>query len=462
LLADLRPGEGGMTGTSHSRPKKILFVVVSVTLCISVFYCYRTLQSPDVYFDIYVLGGSTAKGRPYNPSIDIGKLVDYYFGGQINGRPIRIINLARGGKPASYAYKRVYSGNNEFLRLFRKHDPSKTERTLFDKPLVSPEERLRVLDSYEKAIEKIILRCKKRGVPIVVSTVAVNTSDIAPNRSRLSDSADPSQVRDRLHNGNLARSRGNCQQAMVDYDEIISTSPDFALAYYLAADCLREQGIFDRARDYYDKARDLDASPYRVLTAQNVILGKLASKHRVPLVDAVSILENAAPNGLVGYNFMWDNCHPTLEGYALIADGFAERTERLFNAKRQVAEVNLEDIERHFSLTKEAEFEIMISCAQFMYRYATLVWDPAARLAQADRYLEKANDLKPGAVEYYCAKATLNVIRGDREAALRFWQKAYAIDPDIVRERIKNRHLRPFLKRIDIQSARELVRQISS
>jgi hypothetical protein len=63
-------------------------------------------------------------------------------------------------------------------------------------------------------------------------------------------------------------------------------------------------------------------------------------------------------------------------------------------------------------------------------------------------------------VEYYYSKAVLSALGGDRDASVRFWKKAYAIDPAVVRQKIKNRSVRQLLKRIGIQDARELLLQL--
>ena len=256
------------------------------------------------------------------------------------------------------------------------------------------------------------------------------------------------------------RSRGNCGVAVTHYEKILSIEPEFALVYYLAAECLRELRVFDRARDYYHKAQDRDVNPYRVLPVQNEILEKLSATHDVPRVDAPSILAQASPDGMLGYNLMWDNCHPTLEAYARIALGFVEQVEKIFDIQRQIDGVDVRDIAQHFSLTEKQEFQILIGSGQFMYRYATLVWDPAARLARAEHYFEAANALIPDSAEYFCAKATLSAFHGDRNASLGFWQDAHAIDPDVVRERLKNRDLLRLLKRIGFDDEKDLARHL--
>jgi hypothetical protein len=219
-----------------------LLITTLVVVSALIYYGGKILLTPDIHFDIYVLGGSTARGRPYPPSVDLGLLLSYYFGDRIDGRPVRVVNLARGGGTASYAYKRsrkiagdadlvlLYSGNNEFLQFNQDRDLSEQQRLLFDTAIADRETKARVLEDYEESIEKTILRCKKKGVPVILSTVAVNTTDVAPNRSELSESVDRSRVETLLDLAREERRRGNCEQAVTHYEEIIAMDREFALA----------------------------------------------------------------------------------------------------------------------------------------------------------------------------------------------------------------------------------------
>lgn len=54
-------------------------------------------------FRIYVLGGSTAAGVPYDSAFDIGRLTAYLFGGELLGRKIEVTTLASVGEDTAQA-----------------------------------------------------------------------------------------------------------------------------------------------------------------------------------------------------------------------------------------------------------------------------------------------------------------------------------------------------------------------
>jgi len=119
----------------RAKARKLLPLVFIPALPFLVYYGWQSYLA-HTRFNIYVLCGSTAKGTPYDPTVDLGKLVGYFFDGRIAGKPVRVINLAEGGGSAALAHDRsrkiprgadlvlFYSGNNEFLRFDQDRDLS--------------------------------------------------------------------------------------------------------------------------------------------------------------------------------------------------------------------------------------------------------------------------------------------------------------------------------------------------
>jgi len=318
---------------------------------------------PASSFTIYLLGGSTALGEPYAPRADLGRIAAHLLGGHIRGRPISVVNLGGNGKfsaavpadaerivrshvaPGS-AVAFLYLGNNEFIRFDRRHDLGKSERSLFDEPMFTPQERTQVLAEYRQRIERIVTTLQGAGVPAIASTAAVNMKDWDPGRSVLADPVHGDSVRALLGAGDRSRAAGDARGALESYRAALALEPGFALASKRAGDCARALGHVDAARKHYQDAVDHDGNSLRETSEENAILEEVCARHAVPVVDAVSILEAASPDHLLGYELFWDNCHPTLQGYALLAAGFVARMEPLFGVHRERDPMDLEELER--------------------------------------------------------------------------------------------------------------------
>src|SRR5262249_11655120 len=79
------------------------------------------------------------------------------------------------------------------------------------------------------------------------------------------------------------------------------------------------RGDASRARGAFDTARDGDPVPWRVLGRFDDTLRAIARSGDAPLADFDGALRREARDGLVGFRWIADNCHPTPLGNALLA-----------------------------------------------------------------------------------------------------------------------------------------------
>jgi tetratricopeptide (TPR) repeat protein len=93
---------------------------------------------------------------------------------------------------------------------------------------------------------------------------------------------------------------------------------------YKLAKQFEAKGDFQKAKEYYIKAKDLDALRFRAPEEFNFILKELANKYRLPIVPMVTYFEQNSPNGLIGNSLMLEHLHPNKDGYFLIAKAFYE------------------------------------------------------------------------------------------------------------------------------------------
>ena len=92
-------GESFDSTSGGSHPFAILVAsLIAAALAFGVwqFVAHRPAPAAKT-FRIYLLGGSTALGDPYAPKADLGQIVSLWFGGEIKGRKIEVVNLGGRG-----------------------------------------------------------------------------------------------------------------------------------------------------------------------------------------------------------------------------------------------------------------------------------------------------------------------------------------------------------------------------
>jgi lysophospholipase L1-like esterase len=409
-------------------------------------------------FTLHIIGDSTAFGEPYGPDLNVGSIVSYLFGGTIAEKPVIVLNRAMPGADSARVLDHVddvpddaslvflYAGHNEFLKIEEPEDLSKIDRALIDRDPLSLAERRAILDSYEKNIAKIIEALKERGVPVIVSTLASNIADWEPNRTTLENPQNRPQI-ETLSSAAIQALRSSAPQiASGSLLEIIQIEPKFAWAHMELANLLRAERQFDEARHHYRLAAEYDALPYRALQSQNDSLRRLARRYGVPLVDSAAAVEEGSRDGLVGYDIMWDNCHPTLEGYLAIAKRVADEVTGMFGSKPSVTDDSVDALERYFGFDADDRLDVLHSRGRFLYSAATLLWNPEKRLARAKHYLDNAAAIKPDA-GVLSSLAIVHALMDNPAESSAYWRQALALDPRITRDRWNNPRVQQIMQR---------------
>ncbi|HWJ46950.1 MAG TPA: hypothetical protein VNS62_04820 [Candidatus Udaeobacter sp.] len=182
--------------------------------------------------------------------------------------------------------------------------------------------------NYEVNLRDTIGVAQAAGAKVVVSTVATNLKDCAPFAS--------------LHRKNLNQDDLKKWSALVQRgsDLDAANSPTEALKQYQAAAAIDDEyaelefhmardtwglGDYKAARKHFSRARDLDALRFRADSEINEINRSVAAATRVALVDAEKILSDAARDGIIGTDLIYEHVHMTPEGNYLLARAmFAE------------------------------------------------------------------------------------------------------------------------------------------
>ncbi|MBN2013105.1 hypothetical protein JW960_27490 [candidate division KSB1 bacterium] len=311
---------------------------------------------PQNGYRIFVMGGSTTAGFPYGNNIMFSRILHQRLNDAFPKRHIEVINTAMSAvnsytlldfmdeifdkQPDAIL---IYAGHNEYygamgvasmeslgkfrwgvkaflamqnFRIYRlMRDFVGTLKAMIGKSIHSGDEldptntlMARIVGSesipygspayelgnkqYRENLDEILGKAKNAGVPVIISELVCNLHD---------------------------------QQPFVSIDEIDSLSANHQFKIALS---MERDHQYDRAKQAFYRAKDLDALRFRASEDINAIIHELADKYADPVVPMKSIFEQASPNRFIGNNLIFEHLHPNIDGYFLLADGF-------FNAMRE-------------------------------------------------------------------------------------------------------------------------------
>jgi hypothetical protein len=417
-------------------------------------------------FALYVCGGSTARGVPYEKHCGIGRIAAYLLGGELGGKPIEVVNVAEPGSALDRALEAVreiakstspdksravflYAGDNEFLRYDTAHLVGEDDRRLLDEPLLTDEKREEILADYASTLDAIAVLCRESRLPLFISTVGTNLAGWEPNRSVLRDPQNARKVRDGIHAGELALTAGDDASATASFQGVVDVEPQFAWAWWRLGELARRRKDIAAARAAFQAAVDFTGFPMQPLSRQNALLRATSERHGLPLVDGERAIAAAVPDGLPGYDIFWDHVHPTLEGQLCVARALAQRLLESFEpgqAPRALRQPTADELRAHFRIDDVALSDVYALEAQFMYSSSVLIWAPARRLGRCRVYLDAAEALAPGRPNQLCTRAVLHLFEDDVEGSRALWERAYLLDPEMVTGRLNHPHVRSLLR----------------
>jgi tetratricopeptide (TPR) repeat protein len=195
--------------------------------------------------------------------------------------------------------------------------------------------RLRAYANFRGNLEDILRIAQKAGVPVVLSTVAVNLKDCAPlaslHAAGLEQSRESAWNRIYEEAVNL-ESAGSYREALDLYRKAAAIDPQFAELQFRMGRCDLALTNLDQARRDFELARDHDALDFRADTRINSAIKEAASRHAgrgVHLFDAADRLARSSPEGIPGLELFYEHVHLNFAGNYLLALHFAEQVGRL-------------------------------------------------------------------------------------------------------------------------------------
>ncbi|NND99111.1 MAG: SGNH/GDSL hydrolase family protein [Pirellulaceae bacterium] len=340
---------------------------------------------------IFVLGGSTVQGRPYEHETAFSTWLKLQLQSANPAVQFEVINCG-GVSYASYRVAKIlneilkhqpdavvlYTGHNEFLEdrsyasiremtssrqwIARLATHVRTVQWLKDRFSQPPKrtelpaevaarlDQANGLESYRRdtawqdgvqqhfaiVLDHMVASTQQAGVPLLLCIPASDLINTPPIKT---------QTKPGLNNQLLDEFQSAWQQASdseIDSSVRIQAAKrcldidrDHAGAHYLIGRLLYEIGDTTAARDHLVRARDADVCPLRATTSIINTLQRIAAENNLPVIDVITLLDqrnrsgDRVSDGIPDPQSFVDHVHPTIAGHQIIGDALAKEFQRL-------------------------------------------------------------------------------------------------------------------------------------
>jgi len=224
-----------------------------------------------------------------------------------------------------------------------------------------------------KGIRRIALKSRSK---IIFCTVGSNLKDSPPfaslHRPDLK-STDMKKWNDIYRQGVEFELKGDYAYAVERYLEAAKIDDHYADLQFRMGRCYWALAEYEKARERYIRARDLDTLRFRADTRINNIIRNMASGRAaegIYLIDTTELFERNSPNAIPGLELFYEHVHLNFKGNYFLAKTIFEQVEKIL--PQHLAKLQRAD--KHQTLTED-------DCAQ---RLAYTGWD---RYRIADKVL---------------------------------------------------------------------------
>jgi hypothetical protein len=188
----------------------------------------------------------------------------------------------------------------------------------------------RVLAQYDESVRTMVADCQAARVPIVLVRLGSNLRDCPPFKSEHRAGLTPEAEAEWQAAFDIATAtdKADLPRASQFYREAAAIDGEYALLSYRIARALDRGGDKAAALSYFEKARDQDICPLRIISAFEECLARISAATGVPLVDGATVLAAKSPDAIPGFDWYVDHVHPTIAGHQVIARTLAEHMRK--------------------------------------------------------------------------------------------------------------------------------------
>ncbi len=189
----------------------------------------------------------------------------------------------------------------------------------------------RALSDFRANLREILGIARRKGVPVLVSTLTSNLKDQPPFVSVCGAGLD--ETRRRKLEAFVAEAEsllagGWPEESLKRLAQASQMDPGYARVHFLAGKAWYALGQYDSARAAFTRARDLDALRFRASSDFNRVIREVCAEFGAAVVDMDSAFSAHSEGGIPGRELFLEHLHPNSRGYFLMAKQFAEGLRR--------------------------------------------------------------------------------------------------------------------------------------
>ena len=328
------------------------------------------------------------------------------------------------GLGAILSRTRIYSGISRLVKGKSGEEKGETldgeVNTILDQS-VGPENYQRdegleeqVLAHYRYNMARIVDIARAGGAKVLFVTPASNMRNCSPFKSQHADGLSEEQLAKWDELIGRAEESSDPGEALKNLDLAMEIDDQFAEAHYKRGRMLEELKRFAEAKTAYQRALDEDVCPLRALSPMPGIVKEVAADREVPVVDFVTLVDEASPNGIPGEDMFLDHVHPTIEGHRILAVAIVE-------AMKEEGWLSLESSWGEDAIAK-VESSIMKRVDPkkqgVAMRNLSKVYSWAGKMEDAYAAAKKALELFPGDAEAHYQVGNLAYALGKNDEAI--------------------------------------------
>lgn len=175
---------------------------------------------------------------------------------------------------------------------------------------------------FGRNLETMVRMARRAGVGVILMNPVSNLKDCAPFKSERGPGLGAT-VAGRV-DGLRERARVLDRADTFGKIELLERaaaldSRHAGLAYHLGRN-YASLGRLTEAKKWFEKARDEDVCPLRIIEPMHEAIRVVARDHDVPLVDVRALFEARTEGGIPGDGWLLDHVHPSIAGHQHIAD----------------------------------------------------------------------------------------------------------------------------------------------
>ena len=311
-------------------------------------------QKPQRAFRVFVLGESSTAGFPFPRNVTFSRYVRDVLRDALPGDSVEAVNL---GIAATNSFAMadiagdvisqrpdavlIYAGHNEWYGAL---GVGSTESWASSPTVIRTALRLQRL-RLGFALRQLIVRFRRTGAAPPDST-AVSLMETLARDKDITFDGDAYRRGVRQFGENLDHVIGRFRRKGIpvlvaslasnqrDQPPMHSPSNRVADSVYRVAVALLAANDTGGARTAFARARDLDVVRFRAPTAFDSVVRSVAHRHGAVYVPVAETFSATARAGIPGNDLFLEHVHPTAEGYALIGRTFAQAMLQSGTVKR--------------------------------------------------------------------------------------------------------------------------------